>query len=180
MKKNASPESAEKSTYLQQNKIIHKGRAQLGMDLDDCRELARMINRKASISSLSLRERSILIAVLKKKGADVYNPSLPGTRPKGEDIYPSRLEFWDKRFPTDRPGYASNKQLALIESLWVNYFNDGRARSWANGLRGFIWRQTKSLRTGPVSDLSFLRSHHVRAVITPLREKAKQTKVIPE
>ena len=174
MKKAIPPESAEKSTYLQQNKIIHMGRYQLGLELDDCREFAWEISGKASISSLSLKERSILIAVLKKKGANLCNPPLPATRQDNGSTYQARLKFWNNRFPINRPGYASNKQLALIESLWVNYFNDGRAGSWANSLRGFIWRQTKRSRAGPVSDLAFLKGHHVAAIMAPLKEKRRR------
>lgn len=174
MKENVTTENSERSVYLLQNKIIHLARAQLCMELDDCRELAREISGKPSISSLSLKQRSQLIDLLKSKGADVYNPSLPKNDPKREDIYPSRLEFWSKRFPVKRPGYASNKQLALIDSLWINYFNDGRAGAWINGLRAFIWRQTQNLEEGPVSDPAFLKSHHISSVMTPLKEKKNQ------
>jgi len=151
------------------------------MDLDDCRELARELSGKASISSLSLRQRWELIEELKVKGARVHNPPLPepykealpkDNQPKAEDVYPSRLADWEKRFPRSRPGFASNRQLAWIEALWGLDFNDGRAG--ANGLRGFIYRQTRHLEEGPVSDLAFLRGQHVKAVITPLKAKAQE------
>lgn len=193
----------EKELYNRQNKAIHKARAQLSMDLDDCRALAREINGKASISSLGLRQRWELIEILKAKGARVRNPSLPRylrgshqlssadvrqgeKRPaplppggcptdigeRAKDVYPNRLAYWNNRFPKRRPGYASNKELAWIQTLWELDFNDGRAGM--NGLRGFIFRQTKNLEKGPVSDLAFVRTNHVKAVITPLKEKARQ------
>ncbi|MFC1867670.1 phage protein GemA/Gp16 family protein [Thermodesulfobacteriota bacterium] len=195
----------EKSFYHWQNRTIHKARAQLFMGLDDCRELARQINGKASLSSLSIRQRWELIEIMKEKGARVKNPPLseaPVSRqgrsgsgppplengkpaPKGEgcpvvtqerpeDVYPDRLVYWNKRFPKRRPGFASNEQLAWIQALWELDFNDGRRDNSSAGLRGFIYRQTMRLKQGPVSDLAFLRNHHVSAVMTPLKEKAKQ------
>jgi len=174
-----------RSFYNWQNRMIHKARAQLCMDLDDCRELARQINGKASISSLSLRERWELIEELKVKGARVYNPPLSESyeepvpkkdQTKAEEVYPLRLAHWEKRFPRTRPGFASNKQLAWIEALWELDFNDGRAGSSARGLRGFIFRQTRNLENGPVGDLTFLRESHVQAVLMPLRQRGETNK----
>ena len=168
----------EKQLYDRQNRMIHMARAQLGMDLDTCRELARQISGKASISSLTIDQRSELIKALNDKGANVNNPSLQNvpdpdqSQEKADEVYPNRLEYWNKRFPSDRPGYATNRQLAWIQSLWELDFNDGRAGK--GGLRGFIYRQTQNLENGPVSDLAFLRDEHVMAVITPLKEKARQ------
>jgi len=153
-----------------QNRKIHEARAQIGMELDDCRELARQIGGKASISALSFEQRSELIEELKLKGADVYNPRLPKTHAGPEDLYSKYLDLWNKRFPSPRPGFASTKQLAWIQALW-DRFSDGRTDK-KKGLRGFLFRQTKSLEQGPVSDLAFLRENHVEAVITPLKEKA--------
>lgn len=66
----AVPQNKEDQTFYNlQNKRIHWARNQLGMDLNNCRELARQISGKASISSLSLRERWELIEMLKAKGA---------------------------------------------------------------------------------------------------------------
>jgi len=190
----------DKNFYTRQNRKIHKARSQLDMSLDDCRELAREISGEASISSLSLRQRWELIEMLKAKGARVHNPPLSeipvsqqggsqtvsgnrmGPAPNNEAcpveiqekpgmVYPSRLAYWNKRFPNPRPGYASNEQLAWIQTLWELDFNDGRRGS---GLRGFIFRQTRSLPQGPVSDLAFLKSHHVKAVMVPLKAKSKQ------
>ncbi|MCK4816465.1 hypothetical protein KA005_11915, partial [bacterium] len=60
--KNSSPkEDSNKGLYLWQNKVIHQARSQLHMSLDECRELARQISGKASISSLSLKQRWGLI-----------------------------------------------------------------------------------------------------------------------
>lgn len=191
-----------KAFYHQQNKAIHMARAQLCMQLDDCRKLASEINGKASISSMSLRDRWELIEILKAKGARVYNPplyklpvSLQGrpqhpplskvvpaphkgacfvrTQEKPQDVYPARLAYWDKRFAKQRPGFASNKELAWIQSLWELDFYDGRTDS-KKGLRGFVWRQTKNLEQGPVSDLAFLRGNHVQAVMMPLKERARK------
>ena len=197
----AVPQNKDDQTFYNlQNKRIHAARNQLGMDLDDCRELARQISGKASISSLSLRERWELIEELKAKGARINNPPLPkpsvppkdrpqlppfskmvpshnnGTCPleiqqNREDVYPARLAFWNKKFPNRRPGFASNQQLAWIQTLWDLDFNDGRSGS---GLRGFIFRQTRTLKQGPISDLSFLRSHQVEAVMIPLKAKSKK------
>jgi hypothetical protein len=198
----ASERKTEKGFYNLQNRKIHKARAQLGMGIDDCRELAREISGKPSISSLSPRQRWELIEELKVKGARVYNPPLceahlsSGGRPQNpsgngvdgtlasltgacslkagerpEDVYPERLAFWQEKFPRPRPGFASNEQLTWIEALWILDFSDGRP---GRGLRGFIYRQTKSLDQGPVSDLAFLRSHHVKAIIGPLKKKAMQ------
>jgi hypothetical protein len=83
------------------------------------------------------------------------------------------LAYWDKRFPKNKPGYASNKQLAWIQAMWDLDFNDGRAGDKSQGLRGFIFRQTMSIKNGPVSDLAFLRNSHVDAVLTPLKEHSK-------
>ena len=177
----AQQNEPSRSFYNKQNRTIHKARAQLCLSLDDCRELARQINGKASISSLNLRQRWELIEELKVKGARVYNPPLSesheetptkGNETSAKEIYPSRLAYWEKRFPRARPGFATNKQLAWIEALWRLDFNDGRAG--ANGLRGFIFRQTRHLEEGPVSDLAFLRDNHVKAIITPLKARAKE------
>ena len=188
-------EAKAEDFYHQQNKAIHMARAQLCMQLDDCRELAKDISGKASISSMSLRDRWELIEILKAKGARVYNPplyklpiSLQG-RPqksgkvqevcsvriqeKPQDLYPARLAYWNKRFPKERPGFASNKELAWIQSLWELDFCDDRT-DHKKGLRGFVWRQTKNLGQGPVSDLAFLRDHHVQAVMMPLKMRARQ------
>ena len=173
---------SEKDLYLHQNKAIHKARTQISMSLEGCRELAKQIGGKPSISSLSLKERWDLIEDLKLKGARVYNPSLgkdsatlnqtnnPHVKPK--DVYPLRLAEWKKRFPGTRPGFASSEQLAWIHALWELDFDDGRAGK--NGIRGFIYRQTKNLENGPVSDLAFLRSNHVAAVMMPLLAKARE------
>lgn len=91
-----------------------------------------------------------------------------------EDIYLVRLAYWNKRFPNRKPGFASNEQLAWIQALWELDFNDGRSGNSNTGLRGFIYRQTMSLQQGPVSDLAFLRAHHVQAVMAPLKVKARQ------
>ncbi len=169
-----------RSFYNWQNRMIHKARAQLCLSLDDCRELARQIGGKTSISSLNLRQRWELIEELKVKGARVHNPPFSESyeepapkeyQTKAEEVYPLRLAYWEERFPRARPGFASNRQLAWIEALWDLDFNDGRAGT--NGLRGFIFRQTRHLEEGPVSDLAFLRGQHVKAVITPLKAKAK-------
>lgn len=199
---------SEKELYVRQNRAIHKARGQLCIELDDCRELAREINGKASISSLTLRQRWELIEILKSKGARVKNPYLPASlffpgsnhrsrsrslppdgavdellpqsdcslegQERPEDVYPNRLAYWNSRFPRKRPGYATNKELAWIESLFTLDFNDGRAGTIKRGLRGFIYRQTAGLKDGPVSDLIFLKSHHVQAVLSPLKEKARE------
>jgi len=152
------------------------------MSLDDCRELARQLSGKASISSLSLEQRWELIEIMKEKGARIYNMPLskilgpqrgshtvaPG--PPAE-TYSAHLKYWNERFPRLRPGFASNEQLAWIQTLWELDFDDGRP---GYGLRGFIFRQTRHLREGPVSDLAFLKDHHVLAVLLPLRKKAKK------
>ena len=114
-----------------------------------------------------------LIEALKGKGADVYNPKVDRNRGESNSFYHQRLCFWDRRFPRDRPGYATNKQLALIETFWSLDFHDGRTQR-DRGLRGFIYRQTRSLADGPVEDLAFLRGHHVEAVLAPLKLKARK------
>ena len=196
MQNTALKNAPTKEIYLKQNRAIHKARSQLDMDLDICRELARQINGKPSLSSLTLRQRWELIEELKAKGARVYNPPLPkipvssqgshqvpSSLPDGcsvtaqenpKDVYPEHLVYWNNRFPNRRKGFASNEQLAWIQTLWELDFNDGRR---GRGLRGMIFRQTKSLEQGPVSDLAFLRSHHVRAIIGPLKAKASQRRV---
>jgi len=152
------------------------------MSLDDCRELARQLCGKASISSLSLEQRWELIEIMKEKGARIYNMPLskilgpqrgshtvaPG--PPAE-TYLAHLDYWNKRFPRPRPAFASNEQLAWIQTLWELDFDDGRP---GYGLRGFIFRQTRHLKEGPISDLAFLKNRHVLAVLLPLRKKAKQ------
>ena len=147
------------------------------MSLDDCRLLAKQLGKKASLSSLTPRQRWELIKILKAKGAKVYNPPLSQASMEKHgnpnEVYPGRVTYWNKRFPKGRPGFATASQLAWIETLWLLDFDDGRTGD-RNGLRGFIWRQTKGLKNGPVSDLAFLRDNHVPAVITPLRAKAKQ------
>jgi len=181
LRNNSLKKDSNKSIYSWQNRKIHRARNQIGMSLDDCRELARQLSGKASISSLSLRQRWELIEILKEKGATIYNMPLskilgpqrgshtvaPG--PPAE-TYSAHLKYWNERFPRLRPGFASNEQLVWIQTLWELDFDDGRKGS---GIRGFIFRQTKNLKEGPVSDLAFLKSHHVLAVLMPLRKKAK-------
>jgi len=172
-KKAKKKSDSSRSLYLKQNKIIHMARMQIGMSLEDCRLLAKEISGKPSISSLSLKQRSDLIQLMEAKGADIFNPRLTEIYQNDKDIYQTRLDYWNNKFPKGRPGFASSKQLALIEVLWES-FDDGRAGSAKQGLRGFLWRQTKGLKMGPVCDLRFLRVNQVSAVMTPLREKAKQ------
>jgi len=168
--------------YSWQNRKIHRARNQLGMSLEDCRELARQISGRASISSLSIKQRWELIEILKAKGAKIYNLPLSKTigAQKGshtvdpgppQERYSAHLKYWNERFPRLRPGFASNQQLSWIQTLWDLDFDDGRK---GRGLRGFIFRQTRHLREGPVSDLAFLKNHHVLAVLLPLKKKAKQ------
>jgi len=152
------------------------------MDLEGCRELARQLSGKPSISSLSLRQRWELIEIMKEKGARIYNMPLSKilgpqkgshtvapTSP--QDAYAAHLDYWNKRFPRPRAGFASNEQLAWIQTLWELDFDDGRR---GRGLRGFVFRQTRHLEEGPVSDLAFLKNQHILAVLLPLKKKAKQ------
>lgn len=175
----------EKSLYDRQNTAIHVARQQVLMTLDGCRELARQISGKPSISSLTLRERWDLIELLKAKGAEVSNPPLPPaylqSKPAfsghgDEDFYSLRLDYWNKKFPRRRPGFASNRELAWIEALWRFDFDDGRSADSFAGLRGFLYRQTRKLKNGPVSDLPFLLGNHVSAILTPLKAKARKSK----
>jgi len=175
-----------KGFYQAQNKKIHTARAQLGMSLDECRELAKEINGKPSISSLDLEQRWQLIEALNRRGARIFNPKIPrelskingakavqdNSEPVMEagKLFPIHLEYWNKRFPKDRRGFPSNRQLALIETLWELYFDDHRP---GRGLRGFIFRQTRSLPDGPVSSIEFLKNHHVEAVLMPLVRKGR-------
>jgi len=182
VKKSSSESDSNKSIYSWQNRKIHRARNQIGMSLDDCRELARQLSGKASISSLSLRQRWELIEILKEKGARIYNMPLSkilGPQEGSHTValgppkerYSAHLNYWNERFPKLRSGFASNEQLAWIQTLWELDFDDGRP---GYGLRGFIYRQTRHLKEGPVSDLAFLKDHHVVAVLLPLRKKAKQ------
>ena len=164
--------SVETRLYQRQNRAIHQARNQLGLSLEDCRELAERIGGTPSLSGLTVEQRWELIAELKEKGANVVNPAVEVRRPDAKEYYGIRLSQWNKRFPRRRPGYASNKQLAWIEAMWELDFRDHSYGK--NGLRGFIRRQTINLLDGPVSDLAFLREHHVEAVITPLKERARQ------
>lgn len=176
-----------KGFYQAQNKKIHTARAQLRMSIDECRELAKAISGKASISSLSLEQRWYLIEALNRRGAKIINPKIPRELSKTDlsepahnnsdpvmnesKLYAIHLEYWDQRFPKDRRGFPSNKQLALIQTLWDLYFEDHRP---GRGLRGFIFRQTRHLPDGPVSAIEFLKNHHLEAVLTPLVRKAKE------
>lgn len=174
-----------KALYDLQNKAIHKARGQIFMELDDCRELARQISGKASISSLSLKQRYDLIQILNARGADVFNPQLkkgqknikkesvnplPEIETNPADVFPGRLEYWEKKFPKDRPGYATNRQLAMIETLWQLDWDDGRIDA-DKGLRGFIYRQTRNSEQGPVSHLAFLRDEQVDSILAPLKKR---------
>lgn len=183
MTNTAHKNKAEYGLYQRQNRKIHHARSQIGVSLDDCRLLAKDISGRASISSLTLEQRFELIEELKKKGARVYNPPLSKFSTSQDEIrskenpqalYGSSLEYWNKRFPERRPGYATNEQLAWISALWKLDIDDGRYRDSDTGLRRFIYRQTKGLDEGPVSDLAFLRFHHVSSVITPLKVKARK------
>jgi hypothetical protein len=149
--------------YIKQNKVLHLARQQLGMTLDELRQIARGIGEKPSISSLSLEQRRDLIELLIQAGANVENVMLPDA---GPNLYLSRLEFWNKRFPWPRPGFASNEQLALIEDLWERFFEDHRP---GRGLRGFVLRQAG------IDSLSFLRAGEVKKIIIAL--KARRRKV---
>jgi len=187
--------------YQNQNKKIHIGRAQLNMSLDHCRKIAEQISGKPSISSLSLEQRWHLIEALIRRGAKVINPYPPRellsaqwkafieqTKPHeheaspdaavkvevtDDNIYSIHLNYWNQRFPRDRRGFPSNRQLALIHTLWDMYFNDGRP---GRGLRGWIFRQTRNLTDGPVSDLAFVKNNHIAAILTPLMRKAAAKK----
>lgn len=172
MKNSNTKTDPDKDLYLRQNRAIHKARTQLGMELDDCRELARDMFGKASLSSLSLEQRAELINELEAKGTKIPTPP-PSKDERPEAVYFERLAGWEKRFPRGRRGFASNKQLAWIETLWELDFDDGRTDR-KKGLRGFLWRQTQRLENGPVSDLAFLRDNHVAAVITPLLKRARK------
>jgi hypothetical protein len=140
------------------------------MTENEIRELAREISGKPSISSLSLEERSVLIEILKERGAKIRNPDLEDRR---ERVYFEHLDYWNERFPRPRPGFASNSQLAWIQTLWELDFDDGRTAP-KRGLRGFIFRQTRNLEDGPVGDLAFVRESHVQSILSPLKEKARK------
>jgi hypothetical protein len=178
------PTSSSRSLYLEQNKTIHRARIMIGMDIGACREIAKQIGGEPSIRGLSIRQRWELIEELKLKGARIRNPSLVGCgvssaelnaraeKPLSFDqVYPAHLEFWNSKFPRRRPGFASNKQLAWIQTMWEIDFTQGKGDM--GGLRKFIARQTQSLPDGPVSDLAFLRNSQVQVVITPLKNKAR-------
>lgn len=138
---------------------------------------ARVINPKIQMFQSSQHER------LEKSpdsscSSEISTPdqspcSIDGQKRPG-DVYPDFLDYWNKRFPKRRPGYASNRQLALIQTLFTLDFNDGRAGTAQKGLRGLIFRQTKPLEGGPVSALEFLRDNHVQAVLMPLKKKEKE------
>jgi hypothetical protein len=166
-------EDSSSKLYQKQNTAIHKARAQLGMGLDDCRRLAFEIAEKTSISSLTAKQRWELIEELIKKGALISNPALSVSYESPKDVYNNRLRYWNSRFPRRRYGFATNKQLAWIEALWELDFYDGRG-DIKKGLRSFVQRQTMNFKDGPVSDLSFLKEHHVSSILTPLKKKAKR------
>jgi hypothetical protein len=178
----------DQGIYRQQNKVIHKARSMIGMDLNKCRQVSKTISGEASISMLTIGQRWELIEVLKSLGARVFNPQIEGhqcgaeSHPEKamspEELYPSYLMQWNRRFPKMRRGFASNKQLAWIQVLWELDFTDGKGGM--KGLRKFIYRQTMNLSKGPISDLAFLRESHVEAVITPLKEKAIMRQQIKE
>ncbi len=174
-----------KELYAVQNRSIHKARQQLCLELDDCRKIAEEISGKASISSLSLKQRYDLIQILNARGADVFNPPvskrqknikkeavnpLPEIETNPADVFPERLAYWNKKFLKDRPGYASNRQLAMIEALWKLDWDDGRTDA-DKGLRGFIYRQTRNSEQGPVSHLAFLRDDQVDSILAPLKKR---------
>lgn len=162
----------KESFYLQQNRAIHKARAQLGMSLDECRELARQLSGNASLSSLNLYQRWQLIEELRAKGARVFNPPpLEGDKKylAPEEVYPARLEYWKKRFPKPRQGYATPYDLAWVQTLYELDWDRGEGMK---GLRRFLYRQTKNSEAGPVSDLAFMRSEHMDALVTPMKERA--------
>ncbi|MGE0680006.1 MAG: hypothetical protein AB7P69_03710 [Candidatus Binatia bacterium] len=64
--------------YLAQNRALFKAAAQLGLRLDDLREMAAAIDplHRRSLSLLSLTQRRELLDDLITKGADVRNPQL--------------------------------------------------------------------------------------------------------
>jgi hypothetical protein len=171
-KKKTKSKDPDREIYLSQNRMIHMARSQIGMSLDDCRAFASDLFGTSSISSLSPKQRWKLIEALIAKGADVHNPPLSKGKVRAEELYPKRLEHWQNKFPRHRPGFASVEQLAWIEALWEAYFEDGRAGK--NGLRGFIVRQTRGFKDGPISDLRFVKVHHIKSIMTPL--KARQWK----
>jgi hypothetical protein len=183
----------DRAIYLQQNKAIHRARLQLSLDINDCRRMAEEISGRASLSSLSLEERWTLIEQLKDLGAEVGNPFLSKRaktsqptyqndlsfseedgstdRDTYEGLYSKRSAYWEQRFPSKRIGFASPKQLALIEALWEVYFNDKRP---GRGLRGFVWRQTAHFEDGPISALPFIKGHHVSSILGPLKAKRNE------
>jgi len=64
--------------YLAQNKALFKAAGQLGLSLDELRDLAAEIDplHRRSLSLLPLTQRNDLLVDLKKKGADIRIPTL--------------------------------------------------------------------------------------------------------
>lgn len=165
-------ESFPDDLYQRQDSAIHEAMTQLGMELDDVRAVAKDVVGVNSLRILPPLDRWDIIQELQYRGAKVYNPPLPKTHVDSSTYYHMRLEYWGRRFQKKRAGFATNKQLAWIEMIWEFDFDDGGCDS-EKGLRGLIFKQTKRLENGPVSDLAFLRSNHVDAVLTPLREHSR-------
>jgi hypothetical protein len=151
--------------YLMQNHAIHSARTKLGLSLDQVRGMAEALSGARSISQLTLEARHELIDRLIKAGArHVNNPQLPKAEPT---LYEKKLAEWERKFPRPRPGFASPAQLAAIEAIWEDRWEDGRS---GRHLRGFVFRQTG------LDDLVFLRSGHVRQILTALKRRMRREK----
>ena len=102
---------AKPAVYSAQQKAIWRAASQLGIGLDDLRALAAQINLGiASLSSLSLQQRHLLIEDLRAKGATVRNPALNNY--DLEEEYRLNSKGKVRRLPL-----VSTKQLAMLSAL---------------------------------------------------------------
>ncbi len=131
-----------------QIKIIHVLKGALSLDDSTYRELMRSRFRKDSSKRLTYSEASDLIREMEAAAMSA-------------GVWRRKEQKYD-RFG-NRPGFATPKQLRLIEGLWKDVSRAQNEEDRKTALRHFL------VRIVGVEDLRFLEPVHVRKVINALK-----------
>jgi len=131
-----------------QIKLIHTLKGALRLDDATYREMLACRFRKRTSKDLLHSEAADLIREME---AHAVSQGVWRRKEKKYDRY------------ADRPGFASPKQLRMIEGMWKDVSRAATAEDRATALRHFL------LRIVGVEDLRFLEPEHVRKVVNALK-----------
>lgn len=133
-----------------QIKLIHVLKGALRLDDATYREMLAARFRKTTSKDLTHSEAADLIAEMEAHAVS-----------QGVWRRKERRKKYDRY--GDRPGFASPKQLRMIEGMWKDVSRATTAEGRTIALRHFL------LRIVGVEDLRFLEPEHVRKVVNALK-----------